>query len=429
MKKTWIVLLIICITIFFTFSIKGNAAELYGTEIYLMQEVWNSNTGSQESNMSGILKNWGLRSTSPIYLYYYVPDMAPAGSYTDVVLFAISQNGITCDADTTSTNSTMTDSNGQLWYIWQGGITKSFARPYYAYLSLDVGGAENTYKLNQIYNVNEFISNYINGTLDYEVIIDFNNPVFNENIGYLQNVGLKITGVGGNDFTLTWAVENSEYLSDDYRVQIGYMTNFTRELLGEQKAYTNMDLITWEDALYYSVGRKEFKLKELWNMIPDAISYSHNGYFLLRIIHVDEKTGLYETGGWVQVHYILGDGEKDIVVSTPILSSTISEKKGLVISDAYEVEYVEDTNAGGSYYINSANGSVDNISTFIGNATEDWDLSEAANYFYNGITSIVGSLAQFPSLVSKVASFLPNEVMVIIGISIVAIILLRFLGR
>lgn len=421
-NKVFIILSLLAMSLFFTkmdvYAVEDNTTAPYTVDCYTIQHNFDKN--GQESTS----ENWRvvLSSSSPVDLYYFTTFDTPFSGDYIVRAYAVSESPI-------NDSGTVFDyQEKKLYGLDVCYIATGFYSGNSGYIDFFGNGANEIYKLKNSYgDVNSFIYDYKRDGLDYEIPIDWNNPIYNENIGYLQNVGLKISGIGGDNFTLTWAVNNSDYLTDDFRVQIGWMTNFQESLLGDKKAYTNLNLISWDDELKYNTGRVEFSLRELWEMIPSGHSFSHNGYFLLRIIHADKKTGLYEAGGWGQIHWILGDGESDVVKYTPILSSSILEHTG--VTENYEISFIEDTDAGGGHYINSANGSVDNFSTFIDNATKDWDLSEASNYFYNGISSIVNGLSQFPNLVSKVASFLPNEIMVIIGVSIVAIILLRFLGR
>ena len=50
-------------------------------------------------------------------------------------------------------------------------------------------------------------------------------------------------------------------------------------------------------------------------------------------------------------------------------------------------------------------------------------------WFYDMLQSISKSLGQFPDLVSNVFKFLPNEFVVILGLTIGVAVILRFLGR
>ena len=322
MKHRFLILLIVFILCTFSFSSESVAAEMHSANIYLMKDVWNGNTGVQTEY--GIQSSWLVTSNSPIYLYYYGPEHIPSSSRGDITIFAISQSELVTSDQITS-ETTFLDSEGNTWYTVFFSLGINMAYPYYGNYSFVVTDAESSFKLTSAcYNINDFVTNYTNGTLDCNKDIDFNNEVYNQNIGYLQNVGLKITGTGGNDFTLLWAVENSDYLTDDWRVQVGWMTNFQEGLFGEKKAYTNLKLVSWDDELLYKTGRVEFKMSELWGMIPDATSFSHNGYFLARIIHVNNETGVFETGGWTQIHYIYDIEELEInltlIVSCPSIS-------------------------------------------------------------------------------------------------------------
>lgn len=60
---------------------------------------------------------------------------------------------------------------------------------------------------------------------------------------------------------------------------------------------------------------------------------------------------------------------------------------------------------------------------------DDGGLLSGLKWFYETLQGFKSSLGAFPALVSSVFSFLPPQVITLIGISIVGIILLRFLGR
>lgn len=418
--KTNLLLFFLVFFIILAFPIRASAEEItsYGVDILQTNHTYKSN-GAYQTGYPNVEILGQFDSFSPIYVYYYQSADAPVSQ--DIIQYYI------ISLYKFDENCAEFMSNSNTWYYYSHYSLKDYAYPFSGYRDLQISG-DNVYRLNKSYGSNDFITAFQNGTLDYNVIIDWDNAVYNETIGYLQNVGLKISGVGNKDFTITWSTSNNEYLSNEWLIQIGWQTTFQESLFGDQKAYTNLELVNWEDNLQYSAGRVEFNLGDLWAMIPDGYSFSHNGYFLLRIIHVDISTGLIEYGGWGQIQWTLSEDGVDVVKFTPISSSTILEHSG--VTENYDIEFIEDTSTDtGSYYINSANGSVDTVSTDFSNTLQEVDWSTAGNLFYNGLISIISTLGNFPSLVSKIVSFLPTEIITLLGISIVMVIILRVGGR
>ena len=59
----------------------------------------------------------------------------------------------------------------------------------------------------------------------------------------------------------------------------------------------------------------------------------------------------------------------------------------------------------------------------------DLDLLKALSIFFDGLKSSIALLGNFPAFIANIFGFLPSSVISLIGLSIVAVIVLRFIGR
>lgn len=410
---------------------KANAEEItnYGVDILQTTYVYNADgTDFTGYPYTEIVAQYD--SLSPLFVYYYQSSDTPVSEnnqygYYVVSLYQFDENCLTFTADS------------QTWYCTGSIATRGYVSPLTGYVDFDISG-DNVYRLTEWYNFNDFVSGFKDGTLNYNVAIDWDNAVYNESIGYLQNVMLKEDGLTHKDFEITWANNNGQYMSDDWRIQIGYHTRFQETLFGDRKLYTDLEYIKWADSLYYSVGKWSCNVDDLYSVIPNCNYPMYTGNFYLRIMHVDNKTGVCEYGPWGQLSWVInksGDDGGRFVFSEylTISSSNVLENDG--VTDFYDEQYVIDTNSDTSqkYVINTSNGSIDSTSTDVYNSiytdTGTLDLSQAGTYFTSGITSLFSSINNLPQLVSKVISFLPSEIILFLGLSIVACLILRIFGR
>lgn len=433
MKSKLLILSCFFVALLFIPEMRANAEEItnYGVDILCTSYAYNADgTSCDGYPRTEILAQYD--SFSPLYVYYYQSsDVPTSGSGSDEIAYYILSlyefsddvKSFSCDSET--------------WFYCSYIRSSGVGYPLTGYTDLTING-DNVYRLNQFYELTDFISGFQNDSLDYNVAIDWDNAVYNESIGYLQNVMLKEDGLTHKDFEITWANNNGQYMSEDWRIQIGYYTRFQETLFGDRKLYTNLEYINWADSLYYSSGKWSCNVDDLYSVIPNCNHPAYTGNFYLRIIHVDNKTGVCEYGPWGQLSWVInrsGDDGGRFVFSEylTISSSNVLENDG--VTDFYDEEYVIDTNSDTSqkYVINTSNGSIDSTSTDIYNSiytdTGTLDLSQAGTYFTSGITSLFSSINNLPQLVSKVISFLPSEIILFLGLSIVACLILRIFGR
>lgn len=270
------------------------------------------------------------------------------------------------------------------------------------------------------------------------VDIDWDNMQYNETIGFLQNVMLKASGSLNKDFEITWSNNDWQFQNNEFRVQVGYHTRFQESFFGDSLVYTDLDYISWEDGLYYSTGKWSCNVDDLLSVIPNCNYPNYSGNFYLRLVRVFSDTGLVEYGPWGRLSWIIhkspDDGGRAVSSEyVTIKSSNVLNDDGVTNSYYEEYEIDADSPTSQKYVVNTNNGSIDSFSTStydtLYNEFGELDFSKVGDYFTSGISGLYNSLQDFPSLVSKVASFLPTEIISIIGISIVIIILCRLFGR
>ena len=288
-------------------------------------------------------------------------------------------------------------------------------------------------------NTSDLANYYATGDKSGQIIdIDWDNMQYNETIGFLQNVMLKASGSLNKDFEITWSNNDWQFQNDEFRVQIGYHTRFQETLFGELRLYTDLDYISWNDGLYYSAGKWSCNVDDLFTAIPNCNHPAYTGNFYLRIVRVNSSTGSVEYGPWGQLSWVIHKSPDD--GGRAVSSEYVTLKNSNVfgndgVTDLYDEQYEIDSDSPTSqkYVVNTNNGSIDSFSTStydtLYNEFGELDFSKIGDYFTTGISSLYNSLHDFPTLVSKVASFLPKEIYAIIGISIVVIILCRVFGR
>lgn len=435
MKFKGLLLFIMIITLSLLFSTKSYAAELYGVNVYIFHDLYNNGTLQEEQAQQ--YSNY-YSSSSPITVYLMDRVSAPSSTYVSIGYYVVSDSPI-YNVDGVECSETFSDSNGNIKYLEEFSYERAYARPFSADIYMISTGAENAIMLKQYYSLEDFLTNYLSGTLDYDIEIDWENAQYNESIGYLQNVMLKEDGLTHKDFEITWSTSNTNYTFDDWRIQIGYHTRFQKELFGERLLYTNLNYVTWLDALYYINGKWTCNVDDLYSVIPDCKYPAYSGSFYLRLVHVDSSTGNVEYGGWGELTWLInsnGDASGGRFVTSEyntLVSSNVLDKDG--VSNFFDEEKVIDTSSDTSqkYVINTTNGSVDSSSTDVYNSIYDdngsLDLSKAGDYFISGINSLLSTVKSFPTLLGRVVSFLPSDLVSIMCIGFILIIICRIWGR
>ena len=426
MKTKWIFVLVIFFSLLWLNPLKVSAAEIVSYDVDILMTTYYYNVDGtiyEGYPKKEIVAQYD--SFSPMYVYYYQTSDGPHIGDDDLQYFVVSQykfdeRCVEIVKDSTS------------WYVYCWYSSTGYANPNKGYRELNIT-ADNLYRLKQGYDNQGFYTAFINDTLDYNVAIDWDNPVYNETIGYLQNVMLKSTDFMERDFEITWSNNNGQYMNDDWYIQIGWNTRFQKVLFGEIYDWTNLELVTYTDNLHYSTGKFIGNFDDMYDEIPDCNFPSWWGSIYLRLVHVDKKTGLVEYGGWGQIMWQHKDDYGLTANYETIKYANSLDKNG--VSESYDYQYEKDTESetSQSYVINTGSGTIDNITTPIVNGITDkngnFDFSQTTDFFSDGLNSLYGSINQFPNLVSKVFSFLPSELITIISIGIVSIIILRFVGR
>lgn len=250
------------------------------------------------------------------------------------------------------------------------------------------------------------------------------NMVYDSSIGYLQNViytEQKTHDGTGRQATFKWSTQKS--LPSDAQVEI-VVQNFYIEWFNK-KTEENFIFKEYGEDCFYSAGSYSFnantpvwtwlKEKEIDPFSIKTQSYGSTEYYL-RIVIYDESDLLYHYGGWVKVDIKSKDTTN--LPSTDVETGGFDDSSGL---------WNQDTTSSDSYHY-----STDDDGKLTGNidvnSWEDLNMN-SFTWMYRNMQSMVSSLGEFPTMVNAVFGYLPVQYITAIGVLLVAIVLLRFLGR
>lgn len=250
------------------------------------------------------------------------------------------------------------------------------------------------------------------------------NMVYDSSIGYLQNViytEQKTHDGTGRQATFKWSTQKS--LPSDAQVEI-VVQNFYIEWFNK-KTEENFIFKEYGEDCFYSAGSYSFnantpvwtwlKEKEIDPFSIKTQSYGSTEYYL-RIVIYDESDLLYHYGGWVKVDIKSKDTTN--LPSTDVETGGFDDSSGL---------WNQDTTSSDSYHY-----STDDVGKLTGNidvnSWEDLNMN-SFTWMYRNMQSMVSSLGKFPTMVNAVFGYLPVQYITAIGVLLVAIVLLRFLGR
>ena len=250
------------------------------------------------------------------------------------------------------------------------------------------------------------------------------NMVYDSSIGYLQNViytEQKSHDGTGRQATFKWSTQKS--LPSDAQVEI-VAQNFYIEWFNK-KTEENFIFKEYGEDCFYSAGSYSFnantpvwtwlKEKEIDPFSIKTQSYGSTEYYL-RIVIYDESDLLYHYGGWVKVDIKSKDTTN--LPSTDVETGGFDDSSGL---------WNQDTTSSDSYHY-----STDDDGKLTGNidvnSWEDLNMN-SFTWMYRNMQSMVSSLGEFPTMVNAVFGYLPVQLITAIGVLLVAIVLLRFLGR
>ena len=250
------------------------------------------------------------------------------------------------------------------------------------------------------------------------------NMIYDSSIGYLQNVIYteeKLHDGSGRQATFKWSTNKS--LPSDAQVEI-VAQNFYIEWFNK-KTEENFIFKEYGEDCYYSPGSYSFNANTpVWTWLKekeiDPFSFKTQGYgsteYYLRIVTYNVSDSLYHYGGWVKVDIKSKD--------TINLPTTDVETGGFDVSSGL---WNQDTESDDSYHY-----STDDKGKLTGNidvnSWEDLNIN-SFTWMYRNMQSMVSSLGEFPTMVSAVFGYLPVQLITAIGVLLVAIVFLRFLGR
>lgn len=250
------------------------------------------------------------------------------------------------------------------------------------------------------------------------------NMVYDSSIGYLQNViytEQKTHDGSGRQATFKWSTLKS--LPDDAQIEI-VAQNFYIEWFNK-KTEENFIYKEYGEDCFYSAGSYSFnantpvwtwlKEKEIDPFSIKTQSYGSTEYYL-RIVVYNDSDSLYHYGGWVKVD--IKSKDTTIMPSTDVETGGFDDSSGL---------WNQDTASSDSYHY-----STDDKGKLTGNidvnSWEDLNMN-SFTWMYRNMQSMVSSLGEFPAMVYAVFGYLPVQYITSIGVLLVAIVLLRFLGR
>lgn len=250
------------------------------------------------------------------------------------------------------------------------------------------------------------------------------NMVYDSSIGYLQNViytEQKSHDGSGRQATFKWSTLKS--LPDDAQIEI-VAQNFYIEWFNK-KTEENFIYKEYGEDCFYSAGSYSFnantpvwtwlKEKEIDPFSIKTQSYGSTEYYL-RIVVYNDSDSLYHYGGWVKVD--IKSKDTTIMPSTDVETGGFDDSSGL---------WNQDTASSDSYHY-----STDDKGKLTGNidvnSWEDLNMN-SFTWMYRNMQSMVSSLGEFPAMVNAVFGYLPVQYITSIGVLLVAIVLLRFLGR
>ena len=250
------------------------------------------------------------------------------------------------------------------------------------------------------------------------------NMVYDSSIGYLQNViytEQKTHDGSGRQATFKWSTLKS--LPDDAQIEI-VAQNFYIEWFNK-KTEENFIYKEYGEDCFYSAGSYSFNANTpVWTWLkekdidPFSIktqSYGSTEYYL-RIVVYNDSDSLYHCGGWVKVD--IKSKDTTIMPSTDVETGGFDDSSGL---------WNQDTSSSDSYHY-----STDDEGKLTGNidvnSWEDLNMN-SFTWMYRNMQTMVSSLGEFPTMVNAVFGYLPVQLITAIGVLLVAIVLLRFLGR
>ena len=177
--------------------------------------------------------------------------------------------------------------------------------------------------------------------------------------------------------------------------------------------------------MVYSAGSYSFNANTpVWTWLKekdiDPFSFKTQSYgsteYYLRVVTYNASDSLYHYGGWVRVDIKTKDTTN--LPATDVETGGFDDSSGL---------WNQDTESDDSYHY-----STDDEGKLTGNidvnSWEDLNMN-SFTWMYRNMQSMVSSLGEFPTMINTVFGYLPVQYITAIGVLLVAIVLLRLLGR
>lgn len=288
------------------------------------------------------------------------------------------------------------------------------------------------------------------GMIDQPIDLD-KDGILDKSIGYLQNLKRNFlntgetdeNGVGEISWSFSWDDTYPDY-DDSYKVEVkADCTVGVKSMFGLGSEKTVKSDIRSVSECQYNELQVVVSLNDLKNIFNDFLSdnlpsgsditsfgktssYKFTYYF--RIYRYDETTGTYRYGKWVRM---LSDG--NVLDGNTSMTGTLGDfdENGDWIIDT-------DSTYGDGVETVTGSGKGDTIEDAIKDAEENRqdqldfqasDLGDMTNWFISNIKNMINALGSFPSFIGSLFSFLPPQVLVFIGVALIAVVICRFLGR
>lgn len=282
--------------------------------------------------------------------------------------------------------------------------------------------------------VEQVESDIDNGLINFETESDFEDyydsgrAELDTSIGYLQNVIYKevsSSALNGNlsrNGVFTWSTSNDKY--NDCQIEIRAYNFYVKFV--NNATYENWTYKQYGDNVMYSDGTLTFSALEpslQWlgykGINPtekiDTQSYGTKTYYL-RLVRYDSDNNKFRYGGWTKVD--LTSNSSSQVPTTGVQTGILDETTG---------EWIQDTDSDTSYeYKTDGKGNLTgNIDV---NSWDDLNLN-SFTWLYRNLKAMIDGLGEFPTMVSTVFGFLPPQLITALSMFLVALVILRFLGR
>ena len=386
-----------------------------------------------------------------------------------VILRVIDENGDLVDWSFGASHYINYCSNGSLYHkyvidgnvIYERGIqefvekAEAFPSMYYEKLCETMTYSRFTWSGFKIFESEKALREYVasgstDGMIDQPIDLD-KDGILDKSIGYLQNLKRNFlntgetdeNGVGEISWSFSWDDTYPDY-DDSYKVEVkADCTVGVKSMFGLGSEKTVKSDIRSVSECQYNELQVVVSLNDLKNIFNDFLSdnlpsgsditsfgktssYKFTYYF--RIYRYDETTGTYRYGKWVRM---LSDG--NVLDGNTSMTGTLGDfdENGDWIIDT-------DSTYGDGVETVTGSGKGDTIEDAIKDAEENRqdqldfqasDLGDMTNWFISNIKNMINALGSFPSFIGSLFSFLPPQVLVFIGVALIAVVICRFLGR